>query len=191
MARVKFIRDKEPNIKALSKAKSALDGALYVATDSGTMWMGQSDGTVFQIKDNIDSDTTYVDFVPATAIRDGESGLIPAPKKGQVDNYYLRSDGQWVLPEFLGLTYKITKNGDDIVLTGSDGSTSSVEDSNTTYTLASLGLTATAQELNYCDGLTGNIQTQIDNAISTNDDLIAIQKTKPTSSRTKIWIQTS
>ncbi len=34
---------------------------------------------------------------------------------------------------------------------------------NTTYSLSSFGLTATATELNYCDGVTSNIQTQINN----------------------------
>lgn len=35
------------------------------------------------------------------------------------------------------------------------------EDANTKYTLSSFGLTATAAELNYCDGVTSNIQTQL------------------------------
>lgn len=34
-------------------------------------------------------------------------------------------------------------------------------DTNTTYSLSSFGLTATATELNYCDGVTSNIQTQL------------------------------
>ena len=53
MARVKFIRDKEPNIKALESSSKVTDGALYVATDTGTMWMGTSATTLLQIKDNI------------------------------------------------------------------------------------------------------------------------------------------
>ena len=36
------------------------------------------------------------------------------------------------------------------------------DDENTTYTLGSFGLTATAAELNYVDGVTSNIQTQLD-----------------------------
>ena len=35
------------------------------------------------------------------------------------------------------------------------------KDTNTTYTLGSFGITATAAELNYCDGVTSNIQTQL------------------------------
>lgn len=59
IARVKFIRDKEPNIKALAASKKVLDGALYVATDTGTMWMGISSSSLIQIKDNINTNTTY------------------------------------------------------------------------------------------------------------------------------------
>lgn len=59
IARVKFIRDKEPNIKALTASKKVLDGALYVATDTGTMWMGISATSLMQIKDNINTNTTY------------------------------------------------------------------------------------------------------------------------------------
>ena len=35
------------------------------------------------------------------------------------------------------------------------------KDTNTTYTLGSFGITATAAELNFCDGVTSNIQTQL------------------------------
>ena len=59
IARVKFIRDKEPNIKALQSASKVIDGALYIATDTGTMWMGTSTTSLIQIKDNINSNTTY------------------------------------------------------------------------------------------------------------------------------------
>lgn len=58
-------------------------------------------------------------------------------------------------------TYTLTKSGSTIKLTGSDGSESSVTDSNTTYTLASFGVTATAAELNYVDGVTSSIQSQL------------------------------
>lgn len=59
IARVKFIRDKEPNIKALTAKNKVLDGALYAATDTGTLWMGISSSSLIQIKDNINTNTTY------------------------------------------------------------------------------------------------------------------------------------
>lgn len=58
-------------------------------------------------------------------------------------------------------TYTLTKSGSTIKLTGSDGSETSVTDSNTTYTLESFGVTATAAELNRMDGVTSNVQTQL------------------------------
>lgn len=58
-------------------------------------------------------------------------------------------------------TYTLTKSGSTITLEGSDGSSSEVTDANTTYTLSSFGVTATAAELNYTDGVTSNIQTQL------------------------------
>lgn len=60
MARVKFIRDKEPNILALPASKTVIDGALYVATDTGSMWLGSSDASLLQIKDNIDTNNVFV-----------------------------------------------------------------------------------------------------------------------------------
>lgn len=71
-------------------------------------------------------------------------------------------------------TYTLSKSGNTITLSGSDGSSTSVTDANTTYTLASFGInataaelnvldgiTATTAELNYCDGVTSNIQNQL------------------------------
>ena len=58
-------------------------------------------------------------------------------------------------------TYTLTKSGSTITLNGSDGSTTSVTDANTTYSLSSFGVTATAAELNYMDGVTSNVQTQL------------------------------
>lgn len=66
-------------------------------------------------------------------------------------------------PTYNNTTYTLTKSGSTITLKGSDGSSTSVTDSNdnTTYNLGSFGITATAAELNYCDGVTSNIQTQL------------------------------
>lgn len=71
-------------------------------------------------------------------------------------------------------TYTLSKSGSTITLSGSDGSSTSVTDANTTYSLESFGVTAsaaelnkldgvtaTATELNYVDGVTSNIQTQL------------------------------
>ena len=60
-------------------------------------------------------------------------------------------------------TYTLTKSGSTITLTGSDGSTTSVDDSDSivSYSLESFDIIVSATELNYCDGVTSNIQTQL------------------------------
>ena len=73
-------------------------------------------------------------------------------------------------------TYELTKSGSTIKLVGSDGSETSVTDSNTTYSLSSFGITATATELNYVDGVTSNIQTQLNGKLSTSGTAAAATK---------------
>lgn len=73
-----------------------------------------------------------------------------------------------VIPEDTNTTYTLTKNGSTITLEGSDGSSTSVTDANTTYTLSSFGITATATELNYMDGVTSNVQTQLNGKAASN-----------------------
>ena len=73
-------------------------------------------------------------------------------------------------------TYTLTKSGSTITLEGSDGSSSEVTDTNTTYTLSSFGITATAAELNYMDGVTSNVQTQLNGKLSTSGTAAAATK---------------
>lgn len=93
MARVKFIRDEEPNIKSLETNGGVIDGALYVATDTGTMWMGTGTSTLLQIKDNINTDTWNA-LKGATSSTNGTAGYAPAPVKG-AQNSFLRGDATW------------------------------------------------------------------------------------------------
>lgn len=93
MARVKFIRDEEPNIRSLETSGGVVDGALYVATDTGTMWMGTGTSTLLQIKDNIDTNTWNA-LKGATSSAGGAGGYAPAPAKG-AQNSFLRGDATW------------------------------------------------------------------------------------------------
>lgn len=72
------------------------------------------------------------------------------------------------VPKDTNTTYTLTKSGSTITLEGSDGSSTSVTDANTTYTLSSFGITATATELNYMDGVTSNVQTQLNGKAASN-----------------------
>lgn len=104
--------------------------------------------------------TTYTTMKGATSSAAGTTGLVPAPAAGKQSSF-LRGDGTWVVPTNTNTTYSLSKSGSTITLTGSDGSLTSVTDSNTTYSLSSFGITATAAELNYMDGVTSNVQTQL------------------------------
>lgn len=81
-----------------------------------------------------------------------------------------------VIPKDTNTTYTLTKSGSTITLNGSDGSKTSVTDANTTYSLSSFGVTATAAELNYTDGVTNNIQTQLNGKLSTSGTAAAATK---------------
>lgn len=118
-----------------------------------------------------DTNTTYTNMSGATSSAAGKSGLVPAPAAGKQTSY-LRGDGTWAVPT--NITYTLTKSGSTITLAGSDGSQTSVSDSDTTYSLSSFGITATAAELNkldgvtatkdeinFLDGVSSNIQTQL------------------------------
>lgn len=101
-----------------------------------------------------DTNTTYSTMSGSTGSSAGSSGLVPAPAAGAATRY-LRCDGTWQVPP----------------------------DTNTTYTLGSFGVTATAAELNKLDGvtttatqlnylntLTSNVQTQLnDKAASSHN----------------------
>ena len=91
----------------------------------------------------VPTNTTYSNMTGATSSAAGKAGLVPAPAAGAATRY-LRSDGTWQVPP------------------------------NTTYTLSSFGITATAAEINkldglattktelgYLDGVTSNVQTQL------------------------------
>lgn len=103
---------------------------------------------------------TWTAFKGATTSAAGTAGYVPAPAAGAANRYF-RSDGTWTVPPNTNTTYTLTKSGSTITLNGSDGSETSVTDSNTTYSLSSFGVTATATELNYMDGVTSNVQTQL------------------------------
>ena len=117
----------------------------YTLTKSGsTITLAGSDGSKTSVTDS-DTNTTYSAMKGATSSAAGKTGLVPAPAAGAATRY-LRSDGTWQVPP----------------------------DTNTTYTLSSFGITATAAELNkldgctatvtelnYLDGVTSSIQTQL------------------------------
>ena len=112
---------------------------------------------------------------------DGEIGLVPKPTKGN-SNRFLRSDGTWAIPythpsytaKSSGL-YKVTVDSTGHVKATSAVTKSDItalgipgQDTNTTYTLGSFGISATATQLNYVKGVTSNIQTQLNSKAASN-----------------------
>ena len=113
-----------------------------------TAELNYTDGVTSNIQTQLNSKAANTAMKGATSSAAGTAGLAPAPSAGAA-NRYLRSDGTWAVPP----------------------------DTNTTYTLSSFGITATAAELNhldgitatvtelnYIDGVTSNVQTQINSA---------------------------
>lgn len=94
MARVKFIRDKEPNIRALNTDKTAIDGALYVATDTGTMWMGLSTGNLLQVKDNIDTKITIDSILSNNSTNPVQNKVVNAALAGKAEKTHNHTKNQ-------------------------------------------------------------------------------------------------
>lgn len=88
---------------------------------------------------------TWIALKGATTSAAGTAGYAPAPSAGAA-NRYLRSDGIWAVPPDTNTTYTL----------GSFGITATAAELNKLD-----GVTATAAELNYVDGVTSNIQTQL------------------------------
>ena len=199
MAKVRFIRDTEESILGASPA----DGTIYVSTDTNNIYIGTADGfkrltkgytlsksgSSIILTDNegnqttvTDADTIYSNATGSTA------GLMSASDKTKLDN--LDSTISAAIGEEASARQKQDqlleqaiedKLGADDIVAGSnvqvnhDEASGHVTISATVpqVTLASLGITATAQELNYTDGVTSNIQTQLNGkaaASHTHDD---------------------
>ena len=159
----------------------------YTLSKSGsTIKLTGSDGSSTTVTD---SNTTYSAMTGATSSAAGSTGLVPAPAAGKQTSF-LRGDGTWVVPTnttYSNMTGATTSAAGKAGLVPapaagaatrylrSDGTWQVPPDTNTTYTLSSFGITATAAELNKLDGvtttatqlnylntLTGDVQTQLD-----------------------------
>lgn len=168
MATVRFVKAAEAKINDAP----ITDGTIYVSSDTDKMFVDNGDersriGIKYSISKSentikldgddgssssiVDKDT-WIALKGATSSENGIAGYVPAPNAGAA-NRYLRSDGTWAVPP----------------------------DTNTTYTLSSFGISATADEinkldgctittteLNYLSGLSGNIQNQLNDKASNN-----------------------
>lgn len=134
-----------------------------------------SSGTISLTKDNV---TTALGYTPPTtnttysAVTQSSSGLMTADDKKKLDGIDAGANA-YTLPT-AGSTLGGVKTTSTV--TSTSGLTACpiisgvpyYKDTNTTYTLSSFDITATATELNYCDGVTSNIQTQLNGKLSTS-----------------------
>ena len=122
-------------LTSLSNASTSYVTKLGVSGKTVTYYHGSSSlGTIT----TQDTNTTYTNATTAAA------GLLP--KLAGDTTKFLRSDGTWAVNNS-GATYTITKNGSNIILTGSNGYTGSVADSNTTYAVVTTAANGLAPKL--------------------------------------------
>ena len=148
---------KSINITASSIGAAASSHSHSLASTNAAGYLKQLSGSTSQFMRGDGTwatppNTTYSAMKGASSSAAGKAGLVPAPSAGAA-NRYLRSDGTWSVPP----------------------------DTNTTYTLSSFGITATAAEINkldglattktelgYLDGVTSNVQTQLNGKASSS-----------------------
>ena len=106
------------------------------------------------------TDTTYTTFGRST------DGLVPHPTT-TTSTRFLREDGTWVVPT--NTTYSLATTSASGLLRQLDGNSSHYLRGDGTWqtppqgisSLTDLGVTATVTELNYMDGVTSKVQTQL------------------------------
>lgn len=105
MARVKFIRDEEPNIRSLETNGGAIDGALYVATDTGNMWMGTDSNALLKLSNPVVVEVDYT----ASKVTQEQHNTIAA----SWPNVVLKLNNSLYMPfgKYEGKTYSMFKFG--------------------------------------------------------------------------------
>lgn len=130
------------SVSSSSYSTSGGGGAVYRITKSGdTITLTGSDGTVSSVTD---SDTTYGLSLSGTTVGLVAGGATPSvtiPVPTALSDLTSDSTHRTVTDAQISdwstdanTTYALSKSGDTITLTGSDGATTSVTDSDTTYT---------------------------------------------------------
>lgn len=127
------------------------------STDSAGFGFAYSaDGTTYALKAKITPDGVISATKFSGALEGNATSASTATKATQ------DSAGQQINKTYIKA---LSVSGRTITYTRGDGTTGTIttQDTNTTYSLSSFGITATAAELNYTDGVTSNIQTQLNN----------------------------
>ena len=147
---------------------------------------------------------TWIALKGATSSEAGTAGYAPDPSAG-ASNRYLRSDGTWAVPPDTNTTYSNATSSTAGLMSSADkakldgiapsannyslpdattsvkggvkvGSGISVSGGTISTSLSNLGVTATAAELNYMDGVTSNVQSQLNSKLSTSGNAASATK---------------
>lgn len=168
------------NITASGIGAAASSHTHSVASTSANGFLKQLDGSTshFMRGDGTwatPPNTTYSTFKAATADAAGGTGLVPAPAAG-AQSKFLRADGTWQTPA--NTTYSNFKaatssaaGGSGLVPAPAAGAQSKFLRGDATWqtiSLSTFGITATAAELNYMDGVKSNVQTQLNGKASSS-----------------------
>lgn len=174
------------------------DNVKHVTSNERTLWntvtdkVAKVDGKSLSSNDYSDSDRTKLQgiengankyqhptsdgskHIPANGTTNGGKYLKASPTAGNYEWGTLTKDDVeaalgYTPSESEGVTYRLSKSGSNIILTGSDGSRNSITDSDTTYTLSDFGITASSAEINHLKGTASNIQTQINNVYTKSE----------------------
>ena len=136
-------------------------------TNTYTIYLPDSDGT-FATQEWVKS-KNYLSSIPTAST--SQSGAVKIGSNISVSSGVISLSSSNVTSA-LGYTpptpantiKSLSVSGTTITYTRADGTTGSIttQDTNTTYTLGSFGITASSTELNYTKGVTSAIQTQLD-----------------------------
>lgn len=143
-------------------------GKIYMyGSSTGYTYILPTNNTTSNITVNLPS--TGGTLALNTAATQSANGLMSAADKKKLDGIATGANA-YTHPTTSGNKH-IPSGGSSgqILRWSADGTAVWGNDNNTTYTLGSFGLTATADELNYCDGVTSNIQTQLNSITSSRN----------------------
>lgn len=168
----------EVNQNAFSNVKV---GSVTIAADSKTDTLTIAAGSNIQLTGDATNDVVTISATDTTygAATTSANGLMTAAMVTKLNGIAAGANA-YSLPAASSSTLGGVKTTSTV--TSASGYTACpiisgvpyYKDTNTTYSLSSFGISATAAELNYCDGVTSNIQTQL-NAKATTNALSALQ----------------
>ena len=163
----------EVNQNAFSNVKV---GSVTIAADSKTDTLTIAAGSNIQLAGDATNDVVTISATDTTygAATTSANGLMTAAMVTKLNGIATGANA-YSLPTASSSTLGGVKTTSTV--TSASGYTACpiiggvpyYKDTDTTYSLSSFGITATAAELNYCDGVTSNIQTQLNAKGSSSD----------------------